>query len=109
MARGSTTATFGALCLYVDNWRWQGVPFYLRSGKLLPAKVTEITVQFKDVPHQLFPRGAAAEPGTGGRPHANFLSLCIQPDEGVHLRIDTKMPGQGMRMRSVEMDFHFGG
>ena len=86
----------------MDNWRWQGVPFYLRSGKLLPAKVTEITVQFKDVPHKLFP-------GTGGEaPHANFLSFCIQPDEGMHLRFEAKVPGAGMRMRSVEMDFHFG-
>jgi len=112
VGRGSTTATFGALNLFVDNWRWQGVPFYLRSGKLLPAKVTEITVQFKDVPHQLFPSApAATQPQSGrrsGAPHANFLSLCIQPDEGVHLRIETKMPGQGMQMRSVEMEFHFG-
>ena len=110
--RGSTTATFGALNLFVDNWRWQGVPFYLRSGKLLPAKVTEITAQFKDVPHQLFPRSTASKLPQGGRrggaPHANFLSLCIQPDEGVHLRIETKMPGLGMTMRSVEMEFHFG-
>ena len=103
VAKGSTTATFGALCLHVDNWRWQGVPFFVRSGKLLPAKVTEITVQFKDVPHQLFPRDAG-----DGAPHANFLSLCIQPDEGVHLRIEAKMPGQGMRMRSVGMEFDFG-
>ncbi|MGQ9839334.1 MAG: glucose-6-phosphate dehydrogenase [Anaerolineae bacterium] len=102
VARGSTTATFGALKLYVDNWRWQGVPFYLRSGKLMPAKVTEITVQFKDVPHQLFPAS------DGGEPRANFLSFCIQPDEGMHLRFEAKAPGSGMRMRSVEMDFHFG-
>ena len=73
----------------MDNWRWQGVPFYLRSGKLLPAKVTEITVQFKDVPHKLFP-GRQKQ-----RPHANFLSFCIQPDEGMHLRFETKMPGAG--------------
>jgi glucose-6-phosphate 1-dehydrogenase len=110
--KGSKTATFGAICLHVDNWRWQGVPFYLRSGKLLPAKVTEITVQFKDVPHQLFPRESVDGRGASGRntgaPHANFLSLCIQPDEGVHLRIEAKMPGQGMRMRSVEMEFDFG-
>jgi len=112
VGRGSTTATFGALSLFVDNWRWQGVPFYLRSGKLLPAKVTEITVQFKDVPHRLFPNAPAGNPPQSGRhsgaPHANFLSLCIQPDEGVHLRIETKLPGQGMQMRSVEMEFHFG-
>ncbi len=107
--RAPYTATFGAVCLYVDNWRWQGVPFYLRSGKLLPAKVTEITVQFKDVPHQLFPgTGSPAGAPRTAVPHANFLSLCIQPDEGVHLRIEAKMPGQGMRMRSVEMEFDFG-
>jgi glucose-6-phosphate 1-dehydrogenase len=102
VARGSMTATFAALRLHVDNWRWQGVPFYLRSGKLLPAKVTEITVQFKAVPHTLFP-----DTGNEG-PRANFLSFCIQPDEGMHLRFEAKMPGMGMRMRSVEMDFHFG-
>ncbi len=102
VAPGSTTATFAALKLYVDNWRWQGVPFYLRSGKLMPAKVTEITVQFKDVPHKLFPAR------DGGEPRANFLSFCIQPDEGMHLRFEAKAPGSGMRMRSVEMDFHFG-
>jgi glucose-6-phosphate 1-dehydrogenase len=102
VARGSVTATFAALRLHVDNWRWQGVPFYLRSGKLLPAKVTEVTVQFKTVPHKLFP-------GTGQEgPRANFLSFCIQPDEGMHLRFEAKMPGTGMQMRSVEMDFHFG-
>lgn len=102
VARGSSTATFAALRLFVDNWRWQGVPFYLRSGKLMPAKVTEITVQFKDVPHQLFPAR------DGGEPRANYLSFCIQPDEGMHLRFEAKAPGAGMRMRSVEMDFHFG-
>ena len=102
VAPGSTTATFAALRLYVDNWRWQGVPFYLRSGKLLPGKVSEITVQFKDVPHKLFP------PSDGSAPHANFLSFCIQPDEGMHLRFETKVPGAGMHMRSVEMNFQFG-
>ena len=96
------TATFAAVQLYVDNWRWQGVPFYLRSGKLLPAKVTEITIQFKDVPHKVFPTA------DGDEPRANFLSFCIQPDEGMHLRFEAKAPGSGMRLRSVEMDFHFG-
>jgi glucose-6-phosphate 1-dehydrogenase len=98
----SQTATFGALRLYVENWRWQGVPFYLRSGKLLTDKVTEISVQFKDVPHRLFP--PAGREGS----HANCLSLCIQPDEGMRLRFETKVPGQGMRNRSVDMDFDFG-
>jgi glucose-6-phosphate 1-dehydrogenase len=98
---GSTTATFAALCLYVDNWRWQGVPFYLRSGKMLAAKVSEITVQFKDVPHKLFPQVGSRDS------RANFLSFCIQPDEGIHLRFEAKIPGAGMRTRSVDMEFHF--
>ncbi|HEX9116589.1 MAG TPA: glucose-6-phosphate dehydrogenase [Anaerolineae bacterium] len=102
VAPGSTTATFAALQLNIDNWRWQGVPFYLRSGKLLADKVSEITVQFKDVPHQLFPIDDQ------NAPHANFLTLRIQPDEGMHLRFETKLPGAGMRPRSVEMDFEFG-
>jgi glucose-6-phosphate 1-dehydrogenase len=110
VARGSQTATFGAVRAFIDNWRWQGVPFYLRSGKLLPSKVTEIVVQFKDVPHKLFPAQAEVreQRSPDGAPHANFLSLCIQPDEGVHLRFEAKAPGTGMQMRSVEMDFRFG-
>jgi glucose-6-phosphate 1-dehydrogenase len=118
VARGSKTATFGALRLFVDNWRWQGVPFFLRSGKLLPGKVTEVMVQFREVPHKLFPilgdaersdrRRPGSQPADTGAPHANFLSLCIQPDEGVHLRFEAKVPGGGMRMHSVEMEFHFG-
>ncbi len=99
---GSTTATFAAVRLQMDNWRWQGVPFYLRSGKLLASKATEITVQFKDVPHKLFPQSES------GRPQANFITFCIQPEEGLHLRFETKIPGAGMRMRPVEMDFQFG-
>jgi glucose-6-phosphate 1-dehydrogenase len=102
VAQNSQTATFAAVQLYVDSWRWQGVPFYLRSGKVLKDKVTEITVQFKDVPHRLFP------PAGRDGPAANFLSLCIQPDEGMHLRFETKTPGTGMHTRSVEMDFDFG-
>lgn len=102
VAPDSTTATYGALRLWVDNWRWQGVPFYLRSGKCLAAKVTEIMVQFKGVPHNLFPTN------TAGAPSANTLSFCIQPDEGMHLRFETKIPGAGMNMRSVDMDFQFG-
>jgi glucose-6-phosphate 1-dehydrogenase len=98
---GSTTATFAALRLHIDNWRWHGVPFYLRSGKCLASKMTEITVEFKDVPHRLFPKKK------DGAPHANFLSFCIQPDEGMQLRIEAKVPGLGMHMRSVEMNFRF--
>lgn len=96
----STTATYAALRLYVDNWRWQGVPFYLRSGKALEAKVTEITMQFKQVPHLLFPENVDLSP--------NRLSICIQPDESIHLQFETKKPGAGMRTSSVDMDFHYG-
>jgi glucose-6-phosphate 1-dehydrogenase len=100
VAPGSNTPTYIALKLYVDNWRWQGVPFYLRSGKKLAQKATEITLQFKPVPHSMFARDAGLSP--------NRLSLSIQPDEGMHLCIETKIPGAGMRAAPVVMDFHFG-
>jgi len=100
----STTPTYAAMKLFVDNWRWQGVPFYLRSGKALFDKTTEITLQFKQVPHFLFPENADLTP--------NSLSLRIQPDEGMHLRFETKVPGAGMRVAPVDMEFsyreHFG-
>jgi glucose-6-phosphate 1-dehydrogenase len=102
VAQGSTIATFAALRLEVDNWRWQGVPFYLRSGKMMAEKISEITIQWKDVPHRLLPTTHR------DTPHANFLTLRIQPDEGMHLRFETKVPGLGMQARSVEMDFSFG-
>jgi glucose-6-phosphate 1-dehydrogenase len=99
VAEDSTTATYVALRLYLDNWRWQGVPFYLRTGKNLSRKVTEITLQFKRVPHLLF---AGDE-----EPASNSLSLCVQPDEGMHLLFQTKMPGAGMRTAPVDMEFHY--
>jgi len=97
----SDTPTYAALKLLIDNPRWQGVPFYLRSGKRMAAKVTEIAVQFKAVPHALFP----LSPGEQIPP--NVLSLCLQPDEGVHLRFEVKEPGGGMRTRSVNLMFHY--
>jgi len=97
----SETATYAALHLLIDNWRWRDVPFYLRSGKQLKSKVTEIAIQFKCVPHLLFP-GPKDVPIT-----PNFLSLCIQPGEGIHLRFEAKEPGAGMKTRSVEMTFHY--
>jgi glucose-6-phosphate 1-dehydrogenase len=97
----SRTPTYAALQLFVDNWRWQGVPFYLRSGKHLAAKTTEIAVQFRRVPHLMFP----LPPDADITP--NILSLCLQPDEGIHLRFETKQPGAGMRTRSVDMEFHY--
>ncbi|MBN1261271.1 MAG: glucose-6-phosphate dehydrogenase [Anaerolineae bacterium] len=100
VARGSRTPTFAALRLYVDNWRWQGVPFYLRSGKSLPQKLSEITLQFKRVPHLLFRDNARLAP--------NRLSICLQPDESIHLHFETKTPGAGMRTSPVDMEFHYG-
>jgi glucose-6-phosphate 1-dehydrogenase len=97
----STTATYAALKLHVNNWRWRGVPFYLRSGKRLKTKTTEISIQFKCVPHLMFPieRGEDIT--------ANVLSLCLQPDESIHLRFEAKEPGAGMQTRSVDMEFHY--
>ncbi len=101
VAPDSQTPTFAALRLSVDNWRWRGVPFYLRSGKRLPAKTTEIAIQFKCVPHLMFPLPPE------DRITPNVLSLCLQPDEGIHLRFEAKQPGAGMRTRSVDMEFHY--
>jgi glucose-6-phosphate 1-dehydrogenase len=98
---GSQTATYGALRLFIDNWRWQDVPFYLRSGKHLADKTTEILIQFKSAPHQLFP----LSPARAIRPNALFL--CIQPDEGMHLRFEMKVPDTEADLRSVDMDFHY--
>lgn len=101
VAPNSQTPTYAALQVMVDNWRWKGVPFYLRSGKALAKKVTEITIQFKSVPHSMFP----PRPERDIRP--NILSLCLQPDEGIHLRFEAKEPGAGMQTRSVDMEFHY--
>ncbi|MGD0574683.1 MAG: glucose-6-phosphate dehydrogenase [Anaerolineales bacterium] len=97
----SETATFGALRLYVDNWRWQGVPFYLRSGKELREKASEVLIQFNCPPHVMFPTGADTEITP------NLLSLCLQPDEGIHLRFEVKVPDNQAEMRSMEMEFHY--
>ncbi|MCL7453396.1 MAG: glucose-6-phosphate dehydrogenase [Anaerolineae bacterium] len=97
----SQTATYAALRFFVDNWRWRGVPFYLRSGKYLAAKTTEIAIQFRSVPHLMFPAASREEITP------NVLSLCLQPDEGIHLRFEAKEPGAGMRSRSVDMEFHY--
>jgi len=97
----SQTPTYAALKLYVDNWRWQGVPFYLRSGKALAEKISEIDIVFKAPPHVMFDLPADYELTP------NILSLCIQPDEGIHLRFETKVPGSAQETRSVDMDFHY--
>ncbi|MCC6175556.1 MAG: glucose-6-phosphate dehydrogenase [Chloroflexi bacterium] len=98
----SLTETFVALKLLIDNWRWAGVPFYLRHGKRLPKRSSEISIRFKPTPALLFGQADA------GRQHPNVLTLRIQPDEGIALRFGTKVPGPGMRIRSMLMDFRFG-
>jgi glucose-6-phosphate 1-dehydrogenase len=97
----SETETFIAARLEVDDWRWSGVPFYLRTGKRLPKRATEIAIQFKEVPHKLF-RDSATEPDP------NLLAIRIQPDEGIMLRFGAKVPGLGIDVRSVNMDFTYG-
>jgi glucose-6-phosphate 1-dehydrogenase len=98
----SQTETYVALKLTVDNWRWAGVPIYIRTGKRLPKRVTEVALQFKAVPHLAFPKAAA----TGLNPNA--LVMRIQPDEGVTLRFGAKVPGQAFMVRDVLMDFSYG-
>ena len=97
----SQTETFAALKLFIDNWRWADVPFYLRSGKRMPKRVTEIAIQFRKAPLQLF-KGAEQEM------EPNVLVMRIQPDEGITLRIAAKVPGQVTRIRWVNMDFRYG-
>ncbi|HSD85679.1 MAG TPA: glucose-6-phosphate dehydrogenase, partial [Anaerolineae bacterium] len=101
VAPKSQTPTFAAVKLYIDNWRWQGVPFFLRSGKQLTDKTTEISIVFKRPPHSLFP----LEPGELLTP--NVLTLCIQPDEGMHLRFEAKVPGAGMQRQTVDMNMNY--
>ena len=97
----SSTETFAAIKLQFANWRWADVPFYLRSGKRLPKRVTEIAIQFKAVPHQLF-----TESDTPLQP--NVLVIRIQPNEGITLRFGAKLPGPALRIRWVNMDFRYG-
>jgi glucose-6-phosphate 1-dehydrogenase len=98
----SNTETYAALRLHVDNWRWAGVPFYLRTGKRLARKVTEIAVQLKPVPHLAF----SQEGSLGVQP--NVLVLTVQPNEGVTLKLGAKIPGTRMRIRPVNMEFLYG-
>jgi glucose-6-phosphate 1-dehydrogenase len=102
VSRESQTETYVAMKLAVDNWRWAGVPIYVRTGKRLPKRVTEVALHFKAVPHLAFP----AEAAKGLNPNA--LVLRIQPDEGVTLRFGAKVPGQAFLVRDVLMDFSYG-
>jgi len=101
VAAASQTETYVALKLFVNSWRWAGVPFYLRSGKALPRRVSEIAVQFKTVPTMLF----ADTPMNAIEP--NVLTIKIQPDEGISLKVGSKVPGQA-QIRPVTMDFRYG-
>jgi len=101
VAEDSRTPTYGAVKLFVDNWRWKDVPFYLRSGKSLERKATEITIEFQRPPHLMFGMADAKDfiP--------NILSICIQPDEGIHLKFQAKEPDQEQEMEPVDMEFHY--
>jgi len=97
---GSNTPTFAAMKLYLDTWRWQGVPFFLRSGKRLLKQATEVAIRFKEPPRLLFQDTADLSP--------NVLILRLQPDEGMTMLIETKVPGMSMMIRDVKMDFRYG-
>jgi glucose-6-phosphate 1-dehydrogenase len=101
VAPGSTTETYALVTMWFDNWRWSGVPFYIRSGKRLAKRATEIAIQFRAAPHALF--GKATEDVS-----PNQLVIRIQPDEGITLRVAAKVPGQVTRIRDVNMDFRYG-
>jgi glucose-6-phosphate 1-dehydrogenase len=101
VAEDSGTETFAAVKLFIDNWRWQDVPFYLRTGKRLTRKVSEATIQFRPVPHQSFPESASVD----WQP--NRLVIHIQPDEGILLRFQAKRPGLEMLLNPVNMRFSY--
>jgi glucose-6-phosphate 1-dehydrogenase len=101
VARDSTSETFAAIKLLVDNWRWQDVPFYLRTGKRLKTKVSEVMIQFRPVPHQSFPKTA----GFAWQP--NRLIIQIQPQEGIQLGFQAKQPGPTFHLKPVEMHFSY--
>ena len=101
VAQDSRTPTYAALKLHLDNWRWKGVPFYLRSGKAMERKNTEIVVQFQRPPHLMFSQ-AEDKDFT-----ANKLSICIQPDEGIHLQFEAKTPDSEQITSPVMMEFHY--
>lgn len=101
VTQGSRTETYIAMRFFIDNWRWGGVPFYIRTGKRLPTRVTEIVINFNSTPHQLF-RNIQDEAH-----HHNQLIIRIQPDEGVLLKFGMKVPGAGFTAQQVNMDFHY--
>lgn len=102
VAEDSVTETYAAVRLSIDNWRWAGVPFFVRAGKRLPKRITEISIHFRHVPHLLF----QGQDVSILKP--NILSFQIQPDEGISLRMSSKPPGPSVRVQSVKMDFSYG-
>jgi glucose-6-phosphate 1-dehydrogenase len=100
VAPDSRTETFAAMKMFIDNWRWGGVPFYIRAGKRLPTRVTEVVIHFKKTPHHLFSMDNSEQT-------VNQLIIRIQPDEGILLKIGLKQPGAGYKIQSVNMDFHY--
>ncbi len=102
VGQDSVTETYASMVLEIDNWRWAGVPFFIRSGKRLPKKITDISIFFKNVPHRFFGEEAV------DIVHPNVLSFQIQPDEGISLRVGCKPPGPNVRIEPVKMDFNYG-
>jgi len=100
VSNDSRTETYVAIKFFINNWRWGGVPFYMRTGKRLPTRVTEIVIHFKQTPHHLFRRES-------GKLSSNQLIIRIQPDEGILLKFDMKEPGAGFNVKNVNMDFHY--
>jgi glucose-6-phosphate 1-dehydrogenase len=96
----SNTETYAALKVFVDNWRWAEVPFYLRAGKRLPKRVTDISIHFRLAPYPLFSR-------LGVKMQPNVLAIRIQPDEGISLKFDSKVPGPAVRTAPVSMEFRY--
>jgi glucose-6-phosphate 1-dehydrogenase len=101
VAEDSQTPTYAAIKLNIDNWRWQGVPFYLRSGKALARKNSEIVIEFQKPPHLMFENIEDEDF------QANILSICVQPDEGIHLKFEAKIPGANQETQSVDLEFQY--
>src|SRR5437588_5589824 len=101
VAPNSTTETYVALKLFIENWRWADVPFYIRTGKSLPKRSTEVTIQFKRVPHQLY------KPSETKGLVPNRLTIKIQPDEGISLKFGAKLPGAARHLSDVDMNFSY--
>jgi len=96
----SKVETFAAIKLFIDNWRWADVPFYIRAGKRLPKRVTDISIHFRPAPYPLFMKSKVPA-------HPNILAMRIQPDEGISLRFDSKVPGPSVRTAPVTMEFRY--